>query len=89
MDKVKLFRNLIKPGYYQHYKNNLYYVYGVGLHTEQEEPVVFYSSCVDNSSDVDDGMYFQHIDLWCRPAKMFVETIKIDDVIIPRFKKID
>lgn len=69
---------MIEPGIYQHYKGNRYEVIGVGRDTETEEQVVIYRP-----------LYESDTPYWVRPYKMFVESITIDGISIPRFKKID
>ena len=71
-------RNL-KLGKYQHYKNNLYEVIGLGVHTETQEEVVIYKSLYDTEK-------FKSGSLWVRPMSMFFENINYNGNIIPRFK---
>lgn len=60
-------------GTYRHYKGNLYKVIAIGEHTETDESLVIYSP-VDNPDKY-----------WVRPLDMFLETIEVDGVTIPRF----
>lgn len=69
----------IEKGLYQHYKGNKYEVLGVGCHTETEEYYVVYSP-VEKKPGVPE--------IWLRPYKMFMETIEIDGVATPRFKRL-
>ena len=70
--------NTVLPaGTYKHYKNMLYKVYGVGMHTETEELLVFYQSL------------YGKFEFWARPYKMFCESVNINGVEVPRFQKID
>jgi hypothetical protein len=62
----------VKLGTYQHYKGNYYEVLGVAKHTENLEELVVYK----------DGHNGQ---LWVRPLAMFLETVEIDGMEIPRF----
>ena len=54
-----------RGGVYRHYKGGLYYVLGVGKHTETGEELVVYRG-------VNGGSPF-----WCRPLSKFIE--KLDD----------
>lgn len=65
----------IKPGVYRHYKNKLYRVVGVALHSETHEPVVVYKP-----------LYESDAELWVRPYDMFVETIIVGGKEVPRFE---
>lgn len=67
-------------GEYQHYKGKRYQVLGVGCHTETTEYFVVYSPLYEHAGQPD---------IWIRPYDMFMETVEIDGVTIPRFKKID
>ena len=64
----------IQTGIYEHYKGNLYEVYGTCRHSESGEVLVVYRTLY--------GDY----DLWVRPLAMFVESIDRDGIKIPRFK---
>ena len=68
----------IEPGIYQYYKGNRYEVIGAGKDTETGADVVIYRPLYE--SDV----------LYCvRPYAMFQETVAVDGVTVPRFKKVD
>lgn len=67
----------IEPSIYEHYKGNRYQVIGVGRHTETDEAVVIY--CPVYESDVP---------YWVRPYSMFIDTVVVDGMTIPRFKKV-
>ena len=66
---------IVRTGIYRHYKGGLYQVLGVARHTETLEHFVVYRSCSPKE------------DLWVRPAKMFVETLKhpVTGTIVQRF----
>ena len=64
----------IPPGRYLHYKGKEYFVVGVARHSETEEELVVYRQEYGDRS------------LWVRPLKMFVETVKIDGMDVPRFQ---
>lgn len=64
---------LITPGRYKHYKGNLYDVYEVATHSEDESKLVVYRPCYGEKA------------LWVRPLAMFVETVERDGTVLPRF----
>jgi hypothetical protein len=64
---------LITPGRYKHYKGNLYDVYEVATHSEDESKLVVYRPCYGEKA------------LWVRPLAMFVETVERDGKVLPRF----
>ena len=66
----------IPTGRYQHYKGKEYEVIGVARHSETEEAYVVYRTRYGN------------FDLWIRPLTMFVETVVVDGVTMPRFRYI-
>lgn len=57
---------------YRHYKGTVYQVLAVGLHTETLEELVVYKAIGGDQ-------------VWIRPLKMWIETIKIENKLIPRF----
>jgi hypothetical protein len=63
-------------GHYRHYKGKEYEVIGVARHSETEEELVVYRTLYGN------------FDLWARPKAMFVETVVVDGVEVPRFQYI-
>ena len=67
----------IKTGRYRHYKGNLYDVIGVAKHSEDETELVVYRPMYGDRN------------LWVRPLEMFLETLEIDEKIIPRFTFVD
>lgn len=68
---------MVKPGWYLHYKGHQVRVIGEGKHTESEEELVIYEH-----PDLRTGK----VKLWARPKKMFMERIKLNGEIVPRFK---
>ena len=64
-------------GKYQHYKGNLYQVIGVAQHSETREELVVYHSLDDEKN------------LWVRPKTMFLENVKINGQVMPRFKYLE
>lgn len=63
----------IKQGRYQHYKGGFYEVIGLAKHSETNAEFVVYQSLSDKK-------------LWVRPKEMFLQEIKVDNQIVPRFK---
>ena len=68
----------IEKGTYRHTKSGkLYDVLGVALNTETEEFEVIYRP-----------LYDAEYELFARQYPMFVQTVEIDSVIVPRFEKL-
>jgi hypothetical protein len=61
------------PGRYRHYKGNEYLVLDIARHSETEEELVVYRQ-----------LYGDH-SLWVRPRTMFLETVVISGLTVPRF----
>lgn len=72
----------VKLGKYQHFKaeHMKYEVIGEAYHSETLEEMVVYKALYNN--DLGYGTLF------VRPKKMFLEKVKKDGKIVPRFKKI-
>ena len=67
----------MKLGKYQHSKTgNFYRVIGVAKHSETLEELVVYKALYKNPESI----------LWVRPKKMFLEKVKINGKMVPRFK---
>lgn len=66
-------------GEYEHYKGKRYRVLGVGRHTETEEDYVVYIPLYEAENQPD---------FWLRPYDMFTGTVEVNEVTVPRFKKI-
>lgn len=64
---------MIRQGIYRHYKGKDYKVIGIARHSETLEELVVYQCLYGDFS------------LWVRPASMFLETINMNGVSIPRF----
>lgn len=69
---------IIEKGLYKHYKGNLYEVLCVALHSDTLEEMVVYKATYLPEGE----------NLWVRPLNMFLETILVDEVEVPRFEKI-
>jgi hypothetical protein len=73
--------DIVEPGYYRHFKGNLYRVLMTAKHTETEESMVIYQAM------------YGHRQIWCRPYSDFVA--KVDKTKYPnssqtyRFEKIE
>lgn len=63
----------VRPGRYRHYKGKHYEVLDTARHSETEEWLVVYRC-----------LYGDH-SLWVRPLTMFVETVELDGLQVPRF----
>ena len=71
---------VIDVGEYEHYKGKRYSVLGVGCDTETNEYSVVYQPLYEHAGQPD---------IWIRPYEMFIETVTVDGVIIPRFRRVD
>ncbi|MBI5757275.1 MAG: DUF1653 domain-containing protein [Planctomycetales bacterium] len=67
----------VPPGRYRHFKGNDYTVLGVARHSETDEELVVYRQ-----------EYGEH-GLWARPKQMFLQTVEIDGLVVPRFRLIE
>ena len=68
----------IQIGTYQHYKGHMYKVLGIAKHSETLEELVVYEALYENPEGK----------LWVRPKEMFLETVKVNGKIVPRFEYI-
>jgi len=67
----------VAPGRYRHYKGEDYIVLGVARHSESEEELVVYRQDYGERG------------LWVRPKTMFLEMVKLEGKIMPRFELIE
>ncbi len=67
----------IKPGVYRHFKGNLYRVLFTAQHSETREEMVVYQALYGERG------------YWVRPAAMWLETVKRENYIGPRFTWIE
>lgn len=65
--------SILPPGYYRHYKGNRYQVLGLARHSETLEMLVVYRADYGDKG------------LWVRPVAMFLETVEVDGIRLPRF----
>ena len=65
------------PGQYVHYKGGRYEVLDTVRHSETLEPLTLYRAL------------YGECGLWVRPAAMFNETVVIDGVEQPRFRRLE
>lgn len=73
----------LKPGKYQHYKNNKFYKFiGVGLDSKTLEEVVIYQALYNDEE-------FGDQTLWIRPKEEFMGNVTIDGQEKPRFKPVE
>lgn len=59
---------------YEHYKGGRYEVLGIVSHSETLEKLVHYRHLDGEQSE------------WVRPLTMFMETVEVDGIRIPRFR---
>ncbi len=64
----------IKPGYYRHFKGNMYKVLYNAKHSETMEEMVVYQALYGEKG------------IWVRPSAMFSETVTRDGKTFPRFE---
>ncbi|MCL4363847.1 DUF1653 domain-containing protein [Patescibacteria group bacterium] len=69
----------MKLGRYLHYKNILVEVIGTALHSETLEELVVYKKLQAFKG-------YKKGSLWVRPKKMFLEKVKVNGKLVPRFK---
>lgn len=67
----------VPAGRYQHYKGNLYDLVGAVRHSETLEPLALYRPLSGDGG------------LWVRPWAMFFETVVVNGVSQPRFRRLD
>ena len=67
----------VENGIYRHYKGNLYEVVGVAQHSETDEKLVVYKTL------------YGDFGLWIRPLAMFLETVEVEGVTVPRFEFVE
>lgn len=65
---------ILPTGRYRHYKGKEYEVIGVARHSETKEELVVYRTL------------YGDFDLWVRPKAMFMETVVVNGVEVPRFQ---
>jgi len=65
---------VLKAGLYQHYKGNQYEVIDTVTHSESEETLVLYRPLYGEKK------------LWVRPLSMFLESVNVDGLCMPRFE---
>ena len=66
----------LAAGRYRHYKGNEYEVIGVAKHSEDETELVVYRPLYGERG------------LWVRPLAMFIETVQVSGLSVPRFEYI-
>jgi hypothetical protein len=76
---------MVLPGLYRHYKGALYRVICLARHTEStKEYVIYKKHCEFQLLPWED---FDHRH-WCRPVKMFKETVTHNGQRMPRFARL-
>ena len=78
---------MIKKGKYRHYKGQDYEVFGVVLHTETEEPMVYYKAlyAIENYDTQMYGDVLQFV----RPLSMWLEKVEVNGTSVDRFSFIE
>ncbi len=71
-----LAKSFSKGATYEHYKGKRYQILAVGRNSETLEECVVYQAL------------YGDCDVWVRPLTMFLETVVINGIEQPRFKKI-
>ncbi len=66
-------KKVVEGGTYQHYKGNYYLVLKIARSSETLEEQVVYQQLYGTK------------DVWVRPLKMFLEDVKVEGIIKPRF----
>lgn len=61
---------MVEPGFYKHYKGNLYEVICTARHSESLEEMVVYKALYKST--------FGENSIWVRPAQMFKETVLVE-----------
>ena len=69
-------------GKYRHFKGSIVEVLGIALHTETKEEMVVYVH-----PDKIEG--YEENSMWVRPRPMFFGEKEVDEVIVPRFVKLE
>lgn len=72
----------VKPGRYQHFKGGRYQVLGVARHSETLEELVVYRAEYESAE-------FSRKAFWVRPRKNFLEKVKFEGKLVPRFKYLE
>ncbi len=67
---------MLQPGRYRHYKGKDYEVLGIARHSETEEEYVVYRALYGDGG------------LWIRPKAMFLESVRVGDRMVPRFRRL-
>jgi hypothetical protein len=66
----------VPTGKYRHYKGKEYEVIGTARHSETLEEMVVYKALYQKEGE----------NLWVRPAKMFLEEVKVEGRRVKRFE---
>lgn len=76
MKKITLSKEAknLKKGIYKHFNGKYYYVLGVAIHSETYEELVMYVALYNINK------------IWVRPLYNFIELVKKDGMILPRFQ---
>lgn len=67
-------QEIVIGGTYRHYKDKLYKVLHIALHSEELKPYVVYQAL------------YGDFGIWIRPMSMFLETVNLNGFNVPRFE---
>jgi hypothetical protein len=67
---------------YRHYKGNSYRVIALSRHSETHEIHVVYQGLYDSPQFGDHAV-------WVRPLSLFMDTVLINGIPMPRFSRVD
>jgi len=68
---------VVVGGHYRHYKGDEYSILHVAEHADTGEEYVVYTRRYDNT------------EVWVRPKAIFVQSVIVRDVTVPRFTYLD
>jgi len=83
--KAKAASQMISPeigATYEHYSGKQYKIVAIANHSEDLQKYVVYQGLHNDPE-------FGNNPVWIRPLAMFMETVKKNEQIIPRFKKLN
>ena len=73
---------LVAGNIFKHYKNHLYIIKDIAIHTETLQEMVVYKQLYMSRH----GNGFIKCPTWVRPKTMFLETVNVNGQDMPRFK---
>jgi hypothetical protein len=70
-------QSLVVGGLYEHFKKKRYQIVALARHSETLEELVVYQALYGEGG------------VWVRPVAMFVETVELGGLLVPRFKRVE